>query len=60
MPFFTHPANADWLLPLAKIPLSLSSLIFSAIHAMGPYGNIACIAIIMALYARNIMAPAQR
>ena len=60
MPFFTHPVNADWLLPLIKIPLGFISLIFSAIHAMGPYGNIACIAIIIGLYARNIMAPAQR
>ena len=60
MPFFTYPANADWLLPLVKIPLSFVSLVLSAIHAMGPYGNIACIAIIMALYARNIMSPARR
>ncbi len=59
MPFFTHPANADWLLTLVKIPLGFISLIFSAIHAMGPYGNIACIAIIMALFARNIMTPAR-
>ena len=59
MPFFDHPATADWLLPLIKLPLMLISLVFKAIFAMGPIGNIVCIAIIIALFARNIMGPAK-
>jgi len=58
MPFFAYPANADWLLPLVKIPLMLISLVFQAIYAMGPIGNILCIAVIIGLFARNIMGPA--
>lgn len=59
MPFFDYPANADWILPIIKLPLMLISLVFKAIFAMGPIGNIVCIAIIIALFARNIMGPAK-
>lgn len=58
MPFFDHPANADWVLPIVKIPLTVISLIFDFIRLIGPIGNVALIAIIIALYARNIMGPA--
>ncbi|BAH37715.1 MAG TPA: hypothetical protein DGD08_16210 [Gemmatimonas aurantiaca] len=57
MPFFSHPINADWLLPIVKLPLMLMSGIFSVILAVGPIGQIAFIAIFMALFARNIMGP---
>jgi hypothetical protein len=60
MPFFDHPANADWLLPLIKLPLLLISGIFKIILAVGPIGQIAIIAIAIGLFARNIMGPAQR
>lgn len=59
MPFFDHPANADWLLPIIKLPLMLISLVFQAIFAMGPIGNILCIALIIGLFARNMMGPAR-
>ncbi len=59
MPFFSHPANADWLLAVVKIPLGLISLIFSFIHLIGPFGQIALVALIIGLFARNIMAPAR-
>jgi hypothetical protein len=55
MPFFDHPANADWLLPIAKLPLLLVSGVFWVIRAVGPIGDIILIAIIIALFARNIM-----
>lgn len=58
MPFFDHPANANWLLPIVKIPLTVISLIFDFIRLIGPIGNVALIAIIIALFARNIMGPA--
>ena len=57
MPFFNYPANADWLLPLIKLPLMLISLIFKAIFVMGPIGNVLCAAIIIGLFARNLMKP---
>lgn len=59
MPFFSHPANADFLLPIVKLPLLLISGIFSFILAIGPIGQIALIAIIVALFARNIMGPSR-
>ncbi len=60
MPFFDHPANADWLLSVVKIPLTLISLVFKAIFLMGPIGNILCIAVIIGLFARNIMGPVHK
>jgi hypothetical protein len=59
MPFFDHPANADWLLPLIKIPLSLISLIWDVVYAVGPFGDIAIVAIAIGLFARNVMGPAR-
>ena len=59
MPFFTHPANADWLLPVIKLPLMLISGIFHVLLMIGPWGDLALIAIIVALFARNIMGPAR-
>jgi hypothetical protein len=59
MPFFDHPANADFLLPIIKLPLLLISGIFKIILAIGPIGQIALIAIIIAIYAKNIMGPAR-
>jgi hypothetical protein len=41
-----------------KIPLTVISLFFDFIRLIGPIGNVALIAIIIALYARNIMGPA--
>lgn len=57
MPFFSHPANGDFLLPLVKLPLTLVSLVFKAIYAMGPIGIILCILVFIALFARNLMGP---
>lgn len=59
MPFFSHPANADWLLPIIKLPLMLISAIFSGILAVGPIGQVALVAIIIAIFARNVMGPAR-
>ncbi|WP_309672943.1 hypothetical protein [Gemmatimonas sp.] len=59
MPFFSYPANADWLLPIIKLPLMLISAIFGLIRVIGPIGQVALVAIIIALYARNIMGPAR-
>ena len=59
MPFFSSPANADWLLPIIKLPLMLISAIFSGIFAIGPIGQVALVAIIIAIFARNLMGPAR-
>ena len=59
MPFFDYPASADWLLAIIKFPLMLISLVFKAIFAMGPIGNIVCLLIIIGLFARNIMGPSK-
>ena len=59
MPFFSYPAPADWLLPIIKLPLMLISAIFSLIRVIGPIGQVALVAIIIALFARNIMGPAR-
>lgn len=59
MPFFDHPANADFLLPLVKIPLLLISSIFKVVLAVGPIGQIAIVAIAIALFTKNIMGPAR-
>ena len=59
MPFFTYPANADWLLPIIKLPLMLISAIFSLIVAIGPIGQVALVTVIIALFAKNIMGPAR-
>ncbi|WP_411281079.1 hypothetical protein [Gemmatimonas sp.] len=59
MPFFSYPAPADWLLPIIKLPLTLISLIFDLIRLIGPIGQVAVVAIIIALYAKNIMSPAR-
>ena len=59
MPFFDHPANADWLLPIIKLPLLLISSIFKIVLAVGPIGQVAIVAIAIALYTRNIMGPAR-
>lgn len=59
MPFFSHPANADWLLPIIKLPLMLISAIFSGILAVGPIGQVALVAIIIAIFAKNVMGPAR-
>ena len=59
MPFFSYPANADWLLPIVKLVLTLISAIFSGIIAIGPIGQVALVAIIIALFAKNVMGPAR-
>lgn len=59
MPFLDHPVDADFLLPIIKLPLLLISGIFKIILAVGPIGQIAIIAIVIALFARNIMGPAR-
>ena len=60
MPFFTYPAPADWLLPIIKLPLTLISAIFSLIIAIGPIGDVVLVAIIIAIFAKNIMGPAHQ
>lgn len=59
MPFFSYPAPADWLLPIIKLPLLLISAIFGLIRVIGPIGQVAVAALIIALFARNIMGPAR-
>jgi hypothetical protein len=39
--------------------LTLISAIFGGIIAIGPIGQVALVAIIIALYAKNIMGPAR-
>ena len=60
MPFFDYPVNADWLLALVKLPLMLISLVFQVIFAIGPIGHIVVLAIVIALFARNLMGPAHK
>jgi len=57
MPPFSAPIGADWLLPIIKLPLMLISGVFWVIFAIGPIGNILLIALIIALFARNLMGP---
>ena len=57
MPFFSHPANGDFLLPIVKLPLLLVSLVFKAIYAVGPIGIILFILVVIALFSRNLMGP---
>ena len=59
MPFFTFPAPADWLLPIISIPLMLSSLIFRFLELIGVAGSAVVIAIVIAIFTRNIMTPAK-
>ena len=59
MPFFDHPANGDWLLAIAKLPLMLISGVFWFIHLIGPIGNILLVLIVLGLYSRNLMGPAR-
>jgi hypothetical protein len=59
MPPFSAPINADFLLPIIKLPLLLISSIFQLILAVGPIGQIALIAVFIALFTRNVMGPHQ-
>jgi hypothetical protein len=59
MPFFTYPAPADWLLPILSIPLTLASFIFRFLEMIGLLGTSVLLAIIIALFTRNLMAPAK-
>ena len=59
MPFFTFPAPADWLLPIISIPLMLASLIFRFLELIGVAGSAVVIAIVIAIFTRNIMTPAK-
>jgi hypothetical protein len=59
MPFFTYPAPADWLLPIVSIPLTLGSFIFRFLDLIGLVGSAVVIAIVIALFTRNIMSPAK-
>lgn len=59
MPFFSHPVNADWLLPIIKLPLMLISGLFWFIYLIGPIGDVLLVALIIALFARNLMGPAR-
>ena len=59
MPFFDHPANADFLLPIVKIPLLLISTIFKVILAVGPIGQIALFVLFVAAFTKNVMGPAR-
>lgn len=59
MPIRDYPLNADFLLPIVKIPLTVISLIFQGIEAIGPIGQILLVAIIIGLLARNVMGPAR-
>jgi len=58
MPPFSGPIGADWLLPIIKLPLMLISGIFWFIFLIGPIGHIVLIALIIALFARNLAGPA--
>jgi hypothetical protein len=57
MPFFSYPAPADWLLPIISIPLWLATIIFRFLHMIGVLGTAIVLAIIIALFARNLMSP---
>lgn len=57
MPPFSASINADWLLPIIKLPLMLISGIFWFIFLIGPIGQVLLVALILALFARNIMGP---
>lgn len=59
MPFFSHPANGDFLLPIVKLPLMLISGVFWVLHVIGPIGHILLAAVVIALFARNLAGPAR-
>ena len=60
MPPFSGPIGADWLLPIIKLPLMLISGVFWFITVIGPIGDVVLVALIIALFARNIMGPAHK
>lgn len=60
MPPFSGPIGADWLLPIIKLPLMLISGVFWFITVIGPIGDVVLVALIIALFARNIMGPAYK
>ena len=56
MPFFTHPADpTNWLLPTVSGVLWASSSIFSFLIAIAPVGIPVVVAIVIGLFARNLM-----
>ena len=56
MPFFTHPADpTNWLLPLVSGMLWFSSTLFSVLIAIAPIGIPIVVAIVIGLFARNLM-----
>jgi hypothetical protein len=56
MPFFSHPADPTaWLLPLVSFILSISSLLFRFITAIAPIGIPILVAIVLGLFAWNLM-----
>jgi hypothetical protein len=59
MVFFSYPAPADWLLPILSIPLTLASIIFRFLETIGLLGTSVLLAIVIAIFTRNIMGPAR-
>ncbi|MEP6780382.1 MAG: hypothetical protein ABJC26_10875 [Gemmatimonadaceae bacterium] len=56
MPFFTHPADpTSWLLPLVSGILGFSSTLFRFLTAIAPIGIPIVVAIVIGLFARNLM-----
>ena len=56
MPFFNHPADpTSWLLPLVSGMLQLSSLLFRGIAAIAPIGIPILVAVVIGLFAMNLM-----
>ena len=56
MPFFTHPADpTNWLLPLVSGILEASSTLFRILTAIAPIGIPIVVAIVIGLFARNLM-----
>ncbi|MEP6836368.1 MAG: hypothetical protein ABJB74_23465 [Gemmatimonas sp.] len=56
MPFFDHPADPTaWLLPLVSGMLQASSLLFRGLTAIAPIGIPIVVAIVLGLFAMNLM-----
>ncbi len=54
MPFLDYPVDPSFLLAFANFVLRVMSLVFAAIVAIGPIGQVALVVIVVGLFSWNI------
>jgi hypothetical protein len=59
MPFFSYPVDPNWLLTLVSGVLTVSSAFFRFLQAIHVVGSLALAAIVVGLFARNLMGPSR-